>query len=85
MEYVKAKAIDYLVTHNLGELPKNMLKLNRYDLGFKILTYSEGVEIIAKNGWEYYIENYDGFTVCLPTGQRLIFYNEKLPFSKKIL
>lgn len=85
MEHIKAKAIDYLVTHNLGEMPKNMLKLNSYNLGFKILTYSEGVEIIAKNGWEYYVENYDGFTVCLPTGQRLIFYNEKLPFSKKNL
>lgn len=83
MEHIKVKAIDYLVTHNLGEMPKNMLKLNRYNLGFSILTYSEGVDIITANGWEYYAENYDGFTVCLPTGQRLIFYNEKLPFSKK--
>lgn len=83
MEHIKAKAIDYLVTHNLGELPKNMLKLNSCNLGFSILTYSQGAEIIADNGWEYYAENYDGFTVCLPTGKRLIFYNEKLPFSKK--
>lgn len=44
MDNIKEKAIEFLVANNLGEMPKNMLKLNNYNLDFKIMTYAEANE-----------------------------------------
>lgn len=82
IENVKSQAWEFLEKCKINKLSMNLLDLNNLNLGFKILSYSEGKEYIETFNLIEYSKNHRGFTTCF-NGDMFIFYDNSLTSSER--
>lgn len=82
MEYIKAKAWKFLLDCEINTLPIDVIKLRDKSLGFDIMSYSEGKELIKIIGKTAYASQHKGF-IANVDGDIIIFYDDSLSFAER--
>lgn len=84
MEYIKAKAWKFLLDCEINTLPIDVIKLRDKNLGFDIMSYSEGKELIKGINKTAYASQHKGFIADVD-GDIVIFYDDSLSFAERNL
>lgn len=82
LEHIKAQAWEFRVQYHLGDFILNIEELNKKNIGFKIVPYSEANQYFKYVGLLEYAGLHKGFATY-HDGNRLIFYSDALAFSDR--